>query len=280
VGKIAHQRRNEVTMGTSKSMPTPKGGKWTGVKSDINAFISGNSKITPQRIIGSTIAAAGGLPLRSSGGSARASGSGGGGGSYGGGGSSVSRAASGLAGFGSVLGSGGLGDALESLGMEDLRGRPAGEVISKIAEHLSKDVDGLEKDLLRGAIQQAIYNAAELVDDPTYDNLETSLQTYLSQEGVEGLVELFLAQYIFDRVWLLIEDYANKRTEGETDIVNLETAVEHACRSNVHDAVERYKAEGRFDNTDWFGSQGLGVAEALIAGLEQRLRQASRGGAG
>lgn len=262
-------------MGTSKSMPTPKGGKWTGVKSDINAFMSGNSSITPERIISSTIAAAGGLPLHSPGGSAGAGGGGGGGGYYEKGGTSVSRAASGLAGFGSVLGSGGLGEALESLGIEDLRGRPAGEVISRIAEHLSEDANGLEKDVLRGAIQQAIYNAAELVDDPTYDNLEASLQTYLSQEGIEGLVELFLTQYVFDRVWLLIEDYANKRTDGETDVANLETAVEHACRSNVHDEIEKHKTEGRFDNMDWFGSQGVGIAETLIADLEQRLRQAS-----
>jgi len=266
-------------MGTSKSMPTPKGGKWTDVKLDINSFMSGDNRITPQRIIGSTIAAAGGLPLRSSSGSTSPSGGGGRNIAHSGGGSSVARTASHLAGFGSVLGCKGLGQALESLGIEDLRGRPAGEVISKIAERLSEDSNGLEKDVLRGAIQQAIYSAAELVGDPTYEDLEESLQTYLSQEGVEGLVELFLTQYVFDRVWLLIEDHANKRTSGETEITDLETAVEHACRSNVHDEIARYKTEGRFEHTDWCGSEGVGVAQAVVRSLEQRLRQTSRGGA-
>lgn len=143
---------------------------------------------------------------------------------------------------------------------------------------MSEDANGLEKDLLRGAIQQAIYNAAELVDDPTYDNLESSLQTYFTQEGVEGFVELFLTQYVFDRIWLLIEDHANKRMDGERGLIDLETAVEHACRSNVHDEIEKYKEEDRFASTDWFGSQGVGVAEMLIADLEQRLRQAYQGG--
>jgi hypothetical protein len=218
------------------------------------------------------------LALRSPGGSA---GRGGDGGTSGGGtgGRSVARAVSGLAGFGTALGAGGLTQALELLGIDDLRGKPAGEVISRIADHLSKDVNGLEQDVLRGAIQQAIYNAAELADDPTYENLEASLQTYLSREGVEGLIELFLTQYVFDRVWLLIEDYVNKRTDSQVDMSNMEAAVEQACRSNVHDEVDTYKTEGQFDNLDWFGQDGLRVAETVITDLEQRLQQAAQGGA-
>jgi len=262
-------------------MTTPRGGKWTGVKGEISSYLSGAGSVTAQRIIGSTIDAAGGLSLRSpSAGAGRGGDSGGGGASGGGsGGSSVARAVSGLAGFGVTLGKDGLTQALTSLGIEDLRGKPAGEVISRIADHLSKDVTGLEQDVLRRAIQQAIYNAAELADDPTYENLDESLQTFLSREGIEGLIELFLTQYVFDRIWLLIEDYVNKRTDTQADISNMETAVEQACRSNVHDEVELYKREGHFDNLDWFGRDGLRVAEAVVTELEQRLRQAAQRGA-
>jgi hypothetical protein len=268
-------------MGTSQSMPTPTGGKWTGVKSEISEYLSGGN-ITPQQIISSTLNAAGGLSLRSSAGStsggASATGSGGGSGASGGGrimggrSSPIGRAASGLAGFGTALGTGGLARALDSLGIEDLRGKPAGEVISRIADHLSDNLHGLEKDVLRGAIQQAIYNAAELIGDPTYENLEASLQAFLSRDGVEGLIELFLTQYVFDRIWLLIEDYISKRTDSAGEISNMEAAIEHACRSNVHDEVEQYKADGTFNNQDWFGRDGLRVAEAIASGLEGRLR--------
>lgn len=267
-------------MGTSKSMPTPTGGKWTGVKGDISSYLSGDGNVTPQEIVSSTIDAAGGLSLRSPGGSVgRGSGGGGGVSSRGTVSRSVTHAVSGLAGFGTVLGTGGLAQALNSLGIEDLRGKPAGEVISRIADHLSETVNGLEQDVLRSAIQQAIYNAAELADDPTYENLEASLQTFISREGIEGLIELFLTEYVFDRVWLLIEDYVNKRTDSQTDISNMEAAVEQACRSNVQDEVEQHKTSGHFNNMDWFGSDGLRVAQTVITDLEQRLREAAQGGA-
>lgn len=266
-------------MGTSQSMPTPKGGKWTILKGEISDYLSGNGNVTPQQIIGSTISAAGGLSLRSSIGITGVGGAAIGGGGVSGGrhtriprGSSVGRAASGLAGFGAAIGTGGLAQALDSLGIEDLRGKPAGEVISRIAAHLSEGLHGLEQDVLRGAIQQAIYNAAELTGDPTYENLEVSLQTFLSRDGVEGLVELFLTQYVFDRVWLLIEDYVNKRTDSQSDISNMEVAVEQACRSNVHNELEHHKTNGSFDNLDWFGTDGLRVADSIISDLEGRLR--------
>lgn len=268
-------------MGTSQSMPTPKGGKWTGVKSEISEYLSGSGNVSAQQLIGSTILAAGGLSLRSAPGGTGQGRAGGGGGGGGGGGAmrglregrgSVGRAASGLAGFGSELGSGGLTRALDSLGIEDLRGKAVGEVISRIADRLADGIHGLEQDVVRGAIQQAIYNAAELTGDPTYENLEASLQTFLSREGIDGLVELFLTQYVFDRVWLLIEDYVSKRTDSQGDIANMEAAVEQACRANVHRELESQKTNGAFDKLDWFGSDGLRVAQGIVSGLESRLR--------
>jgi hypothetical protein len=186
---------------------------------------------------------------------------------------------SGLAGFGSAVEGGGLGQALTSLGIEDLRGRSAGEVISRIADHLAQDVDGLAQDILRGAIQQALLSAAELADDPSYDNLEASLQTFISREGIEGLIELFLTQYVFDKVWLLIEDYVNNRTDSATDISNMEVAIEEACRSNVRDEIERHRQEGHFNNLDWFGPDGLGVADTVVTDLEGRCQRSVEGGA-
>lgn len=271
-------------MGTSQSMPTPRGGRWTGVKGGISDFLSGGGGgVTAQQIVGSTINAAGGLPVPSAVGPNRggraAAGTGGGGGSGGGRrtrgggrGSSVGRAVSGLAGFGATLGAGNLAQALERLGIEDLRGKPAGEVIGRIADHLADGLHGLEQEVLRRAVQDAICNAAELTGDPTYENLEASLQTFLAREGIEGLVELFLTEYVFARVWLLIEDYVSKRTDNANDVSNMELAVEQACRANVHDEIGQHKEDGSFDKQDWFGRDGLRVAEILVSGLETRLR--------
>lgn len=262
-------------MGTSKSMSTPKGGKWTKVKTGINTCLSGGGSSAAQQIISSTIAASGGFFSRSSSGGS----SGGGGGMGGRGGRVVGKTVSGLAGFGTALASRGLDQALRSLGIEDLNGKSAGEVISRIAEHLSNDIDGLEQAIIRDAIQQAILNASELVGDTTYENLEESLQTFLSRQGIEGLIENFLTQYVFDKVWLLIEDHVNKRTDDQANISSLEVAVEQSCRSNVHDAIEHHKQEGTFYNLDWFGKDGLRVAETIVSTLDQRL-QTTRGDIG
>ncbi|OQC31086.1 MAG: hypothetical protein BWX70_00992 [Verrucomicrobia bacterium ADurb.Bin070] len=273
-------------MGTSKSMPTPTGGKWTDLKAEISSYLAGGSDVTPHQIIKTTLGAAGGLPVRSPGGTPRGSvggggGRGGGGGGGGGGGrgqTSVGGAVSGLGGFGSALSSGSLGQALTALGMGELEGRPATEVIAKIAEHLSSDCNGLEQDVLRGALQQALLNAAEMMDDLTYENLEASLQDFISREGVEGLLELFLTQYVFDRVWLMVEDYASRRTDSQQQISSLESAVEHACRVNVKEEIAYQKEQGTFSNLDWFGHDGLRVADSLVSDLERRLTESARGG--
>jgi len=162
--------------------------------------------------------------------------------------------------------------------MGELEGRPASEVIAKIAEHLSSDCNGLEQDVLRGALQQALLNAAELMEDPTYENLEASLQDFISREGVEGLLVLFLAQYVFDRVWLMVEDHASRRTDSQEQMSSLEAAVEHACRANVQEEIAYQKEQGTFSDLDWFGNDGLRVADSLVSELEQRLTESARGG--
>jgi len=253
-------------------MSTPRGGQWTSLKGTISAYLAGTGNVSPHKIVSDTIAAAGGLSIQSPGASPR-----GVGGTSVGGGRAVSRAVSGLAGFGTALGRS-LANALNSLGVEDLRGKPAGEVISRIADHLTEDLSGMERDVLRGALQQALYNAAELVGDPTYENLEASLQSFLAREGIEGFIELFLTQYVFDRVWLLIEDYVTNRTDNEIEILNMETAIEQACRSNVHEEIEHRRVEGIYENLDWFGPDGHRVAESVVTDLEQRLKEAIHGG--
>jgi hypothetical protein len=257
-------------------MPTPKGGKWTEIKHDISAYLSGKGNITtPQKIIGSTIAATGGLSLQSSAGYSGRSGRK----SSDIGSNRIAQTIFSLAGFGTTVGVGTLTQALNLLGIESLEGKSAGEVISRIADHLSEQIDSPAQDILRTAIQGALHSAAELSDDPTYENLEQSLQTFLLREGIEGLIELFLTQYIFDKIWLFIEDYVNRRTDSQTDISNMEVAVEQSCRSSVHDEIEQRKNEGRFNSLDWFGRDGARVADEIVASLEQRLRQVKIGGA-
>lgn len=263
-------------MGTSKSFSTPSGGAWTGVKNDITSHIGGNASVPASQVLGRAVAAAGlSSPFtgsRSPGGSGSGGGAGGGGGRGGRQGRrTVGKALAGLGGFGTTLRDQGLDHALETLGLQELSGRSAVEVVAKIAEHLAGEADGLQSELLTTALREAILDAAALEDDRSYQNLEASLQSFLNREGVEGLVVLFLTRYVFDRVWLFIENHVDLKSDSTTKSETMATAVEHACRGHVEQYVEDSKADGRFNQTNWFGRGGQAFGQQIVNELESRL---------
>jgi len=271
-------------MGTSKQFPTPGGGPWTPLKNDISDYLDGDKNVTPQHIVGGTVRALGGLgvpsPGRASaasgrGTSGRGSGRGGGGGRTGGtsgGRASVGRAASGLAGFGAAVREGGLDAGLDALGLAELRGRPAAEVIDRIADRLAEGTDPTQYDLLTDALKAAILEAAALEEANGFADLDSALQSFLERHGVEGLVQSYLSNYVHARVWMAVENHVEMKTAGGPSAEAMSIAVANACRSHVESLIQETKEAGRFDNTDWFGRDGTRLGNELVAELEGRLK--------
>lgn len=276
-------------MGTSKPISTPKGGKWTSVKNDVTNLIGGDNRVSPIQIIQGTLRAAGGINMprvrggrvapvtgagtavSAGGGGARAGGRTGGGGGSSRGGSPVGGAVSGLGGFAQAVRSEGLDRALEVLGVGQLKGRPAAEVVAEIAEHIAGQTEGPQRELLADALRYALFEAAALQNEGSYENLKEALDQFLQRDGVDGLIELFLTEYVFDRVWMLVENHVDLKTESNGAADAMGVAVENACRSNVADLIADSKTSGTFEATDWFGSGGQAAAEQLVADLEARL---------
>jgi hypothetical protein len=165
----------------------------------------------------------------------------------------------------------GLDRALEVLGVAQLQGRPAAEVVAEIAEHIAGQTEGPQRELLTDALRNALFEAAALQNDGSYENLKDALDQFLQRDGVEGLIELFLTEYVFDRVWMLVENHVDLKTESNGAADAMGVAVENACRSNVADLIADSKASGTFKAVDWFGSGGQAAAEQLVADLEARL---------
>jgi hypothetical protein len=262
-------------MGTSKSYPTPSGGDWTPLKKDITDKIAGNQSISAAQIVGGTVRALGGL--RSSGGSSSggASGGGGSGGRGRGGkgrGGSIGGTVSGLGGFGQAVQSGGLDSALEKLGLSELKDRPASEVIARIAEHLCEAEEGLQQEVMVDALKDALLEAATLQEGGEYKDLEAALQNFFERNGVEALIEGFLSNYVFDKVWMAIENHAQLRAEIAKTSEALSVAVGQACREHVGSLVGETRVAGTFGNIDWFGREGIRLANELVTELETRLR--------
>lgn len=277
-------------MGTSTNFTTPTGGDWTDLKHDITDLLNGDNNITPEQIIGGTVLAAQGFgkPLsvpsstssagRVRSGGARTGGGVGGGGGGGGGGTrttggraSVGRATSGLGGFGAAVRDQGLDAALEAFGLGELQGKPAAEVIARIAEHLAEDLPGTQGEILTAALREAIFEVAALEGDRSYQTLEASLQSFLSREGVEGLIECFLSRVVFNRVWFHVESHVQKKADG-TDGRALASAVERSIKGHVRSLIEEQKAAGRFERLDWFGAAGNRFGQDIATDLETRLR--------
>jgi len=275
-------------MGTSKSIPTPKGGAWTGVKTDVTSFLGGGD-VSADGILGGAIAAGGiasppAFPSRSGARGDRGEGGGGGGAAStggrtrrggtvaSGGRASVGRAASGLGSFGAAVADRGLDGGLQRLGLDELRGHSAVEVVARIAEHLADGVDGMQGEGLQTALREAILESAALAGDPAYENLDSSLQEFLSREGVEGLVESFLTHYVFDRVWSLLEYHVDRRAETNGEAEALATAVQDACRSHVSALIGEHQERGNFESLDWFGTDGEALGQEIVSDLETRLQ--------
>lgn len=262
-------------MGTSKSFPTPTGGEWAPLKHDITDNLNGNKEIKPDSILGGTVRALGGLGLPSPGAAPTSSGPSSSSGTRRRSGATtrktVSKATSRVAGFAEAFLRGGLDEALKELGLEALKGKSAAEVISVIADQLANGENPLQNELLSDALKETLIEAAALEEEGEYENLEGALQSFLDENGIEGLVIIFLTHYVFNRVWMAIENHAQLKAEG-SGADALANAVGQACRSHVESMISDFKSEGRFEKVDWFGRDGIRLSDELILELETRLK--------
>jgi len=116
-----------------------------------------------------------------------------------------------------------------------------------------------------------LIEVAALEEGGAYIDLEAALHAFFDQNGVEGLVQSFLTNYVFDRVWNAVENHAEYKAQGN-GAEALGVAVGQACRSHVESLIKETKAAGRFDKIDWFGQSGIKLGNELVAELEGRLR--------
>jgi hypothetical protein len=178
---------------------------------------------------------------------------------------------SGLGGFGGLVQTEGLDAALRQFNLGELVGKPAVEVVARVAEELGKHVDGTDGEVLRNALQAAILEAAGLEDELDYQDLETGLQTFLNENGIAGLVERFLAHYVFDAVWAAIEEHVTNSSPGDAQLEAHMAAIDDICRRAVSSVIEEKRREKALDNVNWFGAEGRTVAEGTVKNILAKL---------
>lgn len=255
-------------MGTSKSLAPGSGGAWTELKGDITGHFTGSRRPSLGSIVGNAVRAAGGIGV-----GGRRGGRGGGGGAVGGGAAgSIGPVVGGLGGFAEAVRDRGLANGLEALGLGELEGKSAVEVVATVADHLAAAVKGIDGDLMREALREAIIEAAALRDSDGYADLEGGLQSFLREEGVDGLVEVFLCKFVFDAVWANFEEHAQTKAMDRNALEAFVNAIDGVCASEVRGALDDARERGEFNTMDWFGEDGQRVGKEIFATIEARLR--------
>ena len=240
-------------MGTSRSMSTPTGGGWSRTKSQITGKLSGSRNVAPSRIAGSVVRAGGGVGV---------------GGTPGGIGSAIG----GIGGFAAAVGESGLSQALAILGLRDLEGLSAVEVAAAIADHLAESLDGINADLMRDALREAVLEAAQLGEVDGLEDLENGLESFLREEGVLGLIALVLEKFVFNAIWACIEDHAQLKAPTREDFEALLIAIQGVCESEVQVTIRDLEESGEIESVDWFGPEGARLGGLIFERVEQQLR--------
>jgi hypothetical protein len=152
-----------------------------------------------------------------------------------------------------------------------LEGRPAIEVITRISESLSDHAEGLERDVLSKTLKDTILEIAALDNELGFEKLEEALESFISENGVSGFLEVFLTRYVLDAIWMLIEQHSQSSSPGESELEALFSAVEHVCRNEVREHLSEIRQSGRLGKINWFGDEGIRIADEIISLLESRL---------
>lgn len=251
-------------MGTSKLPSTPSGGRWTPIKRLITNLNPTSASSQASTLLGQTVAATGGLGSLASDPSSAA-------------GRSHARAAraaavkstAGVAAFGATAIGGGLGQALQDLGLAELEGRGAAEIIRRVSESIASE--SLEsRELIENAINESLLEACALTEDRAYEDLEKGLDTFLVANGIEGLLEVFLANLVFDQIWSLNEQWFQKQ-HPPAEFEALASAISDACKIEIATIMREMKERGEFSKGKWFGQDGLALAERVVAAVEEQL---------
>ena len=144
--------------------------------------------------------------------------------------------------------------------------QPGPELVTAIGEHLSHGITGLQAEVFCKAVEEAIFDAAGLGYDLQRLNVKAGLERYLRKRGAKQFLELFLSRYVFDAVWLRVQDHLRAKS-GSRSLRKSAVGIERFCASVVRSVVENWHVEGKLERLP--AKKRLGTT--LIATIETRL---------
>lgn len=236
-------------MGTSTDRDTGSGGAWTPLKRAATDYAraasggSGGARVTAERVLGRHVAVLGGAGAAA--GSARSG-------------------TTGLARLGGLLagvGSAGLGQTLDALGLGHLVGRDRFDVLDELITLVAGDASDVESQAARDAACDVLDEL--YADADTWAELEA---TGVTAEQLRALLTLFVAKYVYNRLPVLAERLARLMDpaavkEADQQIVGM-----------IHDLVSLRMPEHPL-TFDWGGAAGEAFANDAVQEVYELLSE-------
>ena len=241
-------------MGTSKSYNMPSGGEWRPLKTAATAF-SKQTTHTPAakaKLLRNYMRAMGGAQAIS--GRTRTGGSG-----SGGGGSAIpaTAAAQQIGSLFAGVAESGLEETLRTIGLEQFIGSSAADILAALLEWIAGPASALDEAAARDAVvaltEQLFAEAA------TAEDLEALIQGAVTEQGVEGVVQEFFAEYLHT---MFVRDFFEtwQRKEGE----DRASAMLKEVREYIRESVVQRDREVEDRRVDWFGPEGATLCQEIL----------------
>jgi hypothetical protein len=256
-------------MGTSKGYMMPTGGEWRPLKNEANNFIKdkgGKDKnnnplpVTPERLLGRFITALGGARYMATGrgGSGSSGGKSGGGGAKGGRSGRAAGAAGGrLGGFLSGVQTSGLTETLNEIGLADLVGKSATEVVNGLLDAFVGPASSLDEEAARTALRELYEEILE--NAVTYEEVDAALTKTINEEGVTNTLADFFGKYTYKQFCSsFYEDWQKK--------IGIEQARQKLSevKDYISSAVKSKFAGEKTTKKDWAGRDGAKLSQKIM----------------
>ena len=144
-------------------------------------------------------------------------------------------------------------------------------VVEQVAANLSRTILGLQGDVLRKSLQEALLDAAGPGYEPDGPDLEAGLSVFLQKKGTKGFLELFLSRYVFNTVWIRIQDAVQMQIQDQRLFTTTMHELDSLCRSLVKTVLDEWERDGKLDQLH----SDRQIAESLIRRLEDSLLESS-----
>ena len=134
--------------------------------------------------------------------------------------------------------------------------------INGIAESLTRDESGLERDLLQKSLQETLVYSAGPAAQLDKADVEARLLRFLRIRGSAGLVRRFLSFHLFNVIWFQAADSFRGLARNQERFVEDMQSLEQMCRLVVTSVCKSHSFNEGLP---------LSTAEQLVGKIERRL---------